>query len=126
MFYRTSRGIPYPIRPPARAILRSLIPIDQAYPFVNIAGHAWKALPNTHRQTDTMFGNLMPITKQSMFSDKHVRQEVFMAIKELLKEELANSLRMERDYRRALAKLPRGCLVKKIIRGRAYYYPWHS
>ena len=45
-----------------------------------------------------------------------------MAIKELLKEELGNSLRMERDYRRALAKLPRGCLVKKIIRGRAYYY----
>ena len=45
-----------------------------------------------------------------------------MAIKELLKEELANSLRMERDYRRALAKLPRGCLVKQIIRGRAYYY----
>lgn len=45
-----------------------------------------------------------------------------MAIKELLKEELANSLRMERDYRRALAKLPRGCVVKKIIRGRAYYY----
>jgi len=49
-----------------------------------------------------------------------------MAIKELLKEELANSLRMERDYRRALAKLPRGCLVKKIIHRMAYYYPWHS
>ena len=45
-----------------------------------------------------------------------------MAIKELLKEELSNSLRMERDYRRALAKLPRGSVVKKIIRGRAYYY----
>ncbi len=45
-----------------------------------------------------------------------------MAIKELLKEELGNSLRMERDYRRALGKLPRGCVVKKIIRGRAYYY----
>ena len=42
-----------------------------------------------------------------------------MAIKELLKEELGNSLRMERDYRRALAKLPRGSVVKKIIRGRA-------
>ena len=49
-----------------------------------------------------------------------------MAIKELLKEELANSLCMERDYRRALAKLPRGCLVKKIIHRMAYYYPWHS
>jgi len=32
-----------------------------------------------------------------------------MAIKELLKKELANSLRMERDYGRALAELPRGC-----------------
>ena len=45
-----------------------------------------------------------------------------MAIKELLKEELSNSLRMERDYRRALGKLPRGSVVKKIIRGRPYYY----
>ena len=45
-----------------------------------------------------------------------------MAIKELLKEELGNSLRMERDYRRALGKLPRGSVVKKIIRGRPYYY----
>jgi len=45
-----------------------------------------------------------------------------MAIKELLKEELGNSLRMERDYRRELAKLPQGCLVKKMVRGRAYYY----
>ena len=69
-----------------------------------------------------MFGNLTSITKQGMFIDKDVRQEVFMAIKELLKEELGNSLRMERDYRHALAKLPRGSVVKKIIRGRAYYY----
>ena len=45
-----------------------------------------------------------------------------MAIKELLKEELGNSLQMERDYRQAMAKLPRGSLVKKIVRGRAYYY----
>ncbi len=45
-----------------------------------------------------------------------------MAIKELLKEELGNSIRMERDYRRALRKLPRGSVVKKIIRGRPYYY----
>ena len=45
-----------------------------------------------------------------------------MAIKELLKEELANSLRMERDYIRAIARLPRGCLVRKIIGKRAYYY----
>ena len=45
-----------------------------------------------------------------------------MAIKELLKEELANSLRMERDYLRALAELPRGSLVRKIIGKQAYYY----
>ena len=45
-----------------------------------------------------------------------------MAIKELMREELANSRRMVRDYRRALARLPRGSLVKKMIRGRAYYY----
>ena len=45
-----------------------------------------------------------------------------MAIKELLREELENSLRMEQDYLQALAKLPRGCLVKKLVRGRVYYY----
>jgi len=45
-----------------------------------------------------------------------------MAIKELLQEELGNSLRMARDYERASAKLPRGCLVKKVIGGRVYYY----
>ena len=45
-----------------------------------------------------------------------------MAIKELLQEELGNSLRMARDYERASARLPRGCLVKKVIRGRCYYY----
>jgi len=45
-----------------------------------------------------------------------------MAIKEVLREELSNSLKMERDYRRELQKLPRGSLVKKMIRGRAYYY----
>ncbi len=45
-----------------------------------------------------------------------------MAIKELLKEELANSLRMERDYARAMAELPRGSLVRKVIGKQAYYY----
>jgi len=48
-----------------------------------------------------------------------------MAIKELLQEELGNSLRMAKDYERASAKLPRGCLVKKAIRGRSYYYLAH-
>ena len=29
---------------------------------------------------------------------------------------------MERDYQRELAKLPRGCIVKKSIGGRVYLY----
>lgn len=45
-----------------------------------------------------------------------------MAIRELLEEELANSLQMEQDYLCELAKLPRGSLVKKMISGRSYYY----
>ncbi len=45
-----------------------------------------------------------------------------MAIKELLREELGNSLRMEQDYLLAMQKLPRGSLVKKLVRDRAYYY----
>jgi hypothetical protein len=43
-------------------------------------------------------------------------------IKGVLKEELANSLKMQKDYQRQLAKLPKGALVKKTIKGRAYYY----
>lgn len=45
-----------------------------------------------------------------------------MIIKGVLKEELANSLKMQKDYLRQLAKLPKGALVKKIIKGREYYY----
>ena len=48
-----------------------------------------------------------------------------MAIKELLQEELGNSLRMAKDYERASAKLPRGSLVKKAIGGRIYFYLAH-
>lgn len=43
-------------------------------------------------------------------------------IKGVLKEELENSLRMKNDYERELAKLPKGSLVKKKIKGREYYY----
>ena len=43
-------------------------------------------------------------------------------IKEVLKEELENSLRMKSDYERELAKLPRGSLIKKKIKGHEYYY----
>jgi hypothetical protein len=43
-------------------------------------------------------------------------------IKGILKEELNNSLRMRKNYQRELAKLPKGSLIKKKIRGREYYY----
>ncbi len=43
-------------------------------------------------------------------------------IKGVLREELANSLRMQGDYERELKKLPKGSLVKKRIKERDYYY----
>ena len=43
-------------------------------------------------------------------------------IKSVLKEELKNSLAMKKSYERELAKLPKGSLTKKIIKGHAYYY----
>ncbi len=43
-------------------------------------------------------------------------------IKGVLEEELQNSIRMKLEYEKALEKLPRGCLSKKVIKGRAYYY----
>jgi hypothetical protein len=43
-------------------------------------------------------------------------------IKSVLQEELANSLAMKKDYERELAKLPKGSLVKKQIKGHEYYY----
>jgi hypothetical protein len=43
-------------------------------------------------------------------------------LKGMLKEELDNSVRMQKSYERELAQLPRGSLVKKTIRGHEYYY----
>ncbi len=43
-------------------------------------------------------------------------------IKSVLKEELANSLAMKKSYERELARLPRGSLVRKTIKGHEYYY----
>ena len=43
-------------------------------------------------------------------------------IKGVLKEELANSLAMERSYERELARLPKGSLIKKKVKGNEYYY----
>ena len=43
-------------------------------------------------------------------------------IKGALAEELQNSLRMEKGYKIALNKLPKGCLSLKKIKGHKYYY----
>ena len=43
-------------------------------------------------------------------------------IKSVLEEELANSLAMKDSYERELAKLPKGSLVRKTIKGHEYYY----
>ena len=45
-----------------------------------------------------------------------------MSIKGVLREELANSLRMQERYEQELSKLPRGSLVKRQIKGHDYYY----
>ena len=45
-----------------------------------------------------------------------------MAIKGILREELENSSQMKKDYENALAKLPKGSLIKKKIKGHEYYY----
>ncbi|MEW6086767.1 MAG: hypothetical protein AB1498_00430 [bacterium] len=43
-------------------------------------------------------------------------------IKGVLAEELENSLRMEKEYKKAIRQLPQGCLVEKKIRGHKYFY----
>jgi hypothetical protein len=43
-------------------------------------------------------------------------------IKGVLKEELENSLRMKKEYEKALNELPKGCIAEKKIRGHSYYY----
>lgn len=43
-------------------------------------------------------------------------------IKSVLKEELANSVAMKKNYERELAKLPQGSLIKKNVKGHEYYY----
>ncbi|HRT05240.1 MAG TPA: hypothetical protein P5204_06040 [Kiritimatiellia bacterium] len=45
-----------------------------------------------------------------------------MAIKDVLREELAASVRMQARFAAELAALPRGSLVRRIIKGHAYYY----
>jgi hypothetical protein len=43
-------------------------------------------------------------------------------IKGVLEEELQNALRMQAEYEKALAALPRGVLVRKFVKGYPYYY----
>lgn len=43
-------------------------------------------------------------------------------IKGVLAEELENSLRMQKEYKEALKKLPKGCLAVRKISGHEYYY----
>lgn len=45
-----------------------------------------------------------------------------MFIKNILREELENSERLRAGYERELAKLPKGSMVKKKIKGHDYYY----
>jgi len=45
-----------------------------------------------------------------------------MAIKGVLREELDNSLQMQKRYEAELRELPKGSLVKKKIKGNFYYY----
>jgi hypothetical protein len=43
-------------------------------------------------------------------------------IKGVLEEELENSLRLKKEYEKALCALPQGAVVRKEIRGHKYYY----
>ena len=45
-----------------------------------------------------------------------------MAIKSVLKEELSNSLKMQKRYEKELSKLPKGSISKRNIKGHIYYY----
>ena len=43
-------------------------------------------------------------------------------IKDLLNEELENSLRLKKEYAEAYKLYPGGTIIKKVIRGHQYYY----
>jgi hypothetical protein len=45
-----------------------------------------------------------------------------MFIKNMLNEELQNSIQIRKDYERALNNIPKGSLVRKIISGHEYFY----
>ena len=43
-------------------------------------------------------------------------------IKGVLEEELKSSLRLQAEYEKTLAALPRGVLIQKFVKGHQYYY----
>ena len=45
-----------------------------------------------------------------------------MIIRGVLKEELDNSLRLEKEYQKELSKIPKGSLLKRERKGHYYYY----
>ncbi len=45
-----------------------------------------------------------------------------MFIKNMLNEELQNSIQIRKDYERALKDIPKGSLVRKVIGGHEYFY----
>jgi len=45
-----------------------------------------------------------------------------MFIKDVLREELDNSLQMKQNYEQALDGIPKGSLVRRILKGHPYYY----
>ena len=47
---------------------------------------------------------------------------IIMIIEGVLREELRNAQQVKKKYEERLRKLPRGCLVKKNIKGHSYYY----
>jgi hypothetical protein len=51
-----------------------------------------------------------------------VTEEKMNVIKGVFEEELQNSIRMKKQYEKALNELPKGSLVEKKLRGRKYYY----
>jgi hypothetical protein len=57
-----------------------------------------------------------------LYGNKLMSRCNMKVIKGVLKEELGNSLAMKKNYERELAKLPKGSLIKKKIRGHEYYY----
>ena len=59
------------------------------------------------------------VTNEMLWFSDGIPMKVIISV---LEEELANSLAMQKNYERELAKLPKGSLIKKNIKGHSYYY----